>query len=175
MSEPDNFKQLQDGNAFRRRIFRILMDGKILKKLINFQPLLVGSVPLGLNTSESDVDLICSFQELQSYLEHINAAFAHFSGFDIVTSDHYGEETVTASFLYSGLTFEIFAQKIPSREQMAYRLLEIERMLLQKYGPEFRVKILELRLSGMKTENAICKLLGLKGNPYLAILNFESK
>lgn len=49
----------------------------------------------------------------------------------------------------------------------------IEATILNKYGEDFRRKIIELKESGVKTEPAFAQLLELKGNPYEGLLNFK--
>lgn len=175
MSELIDFVQLKLGNSLQRKIFQVLSDDKILDKISLYDPLLVGSIPLELDTKESDVDLICCFTDQNSYMEYMDSSFSTFQGYKMETYDQYGEKTVTVSFLSSGISFEIFAQQIPGRQQMAYRLLLIKKHLLDTHGPKFKTEILKMQQLGMKSEEAICKLLDLKGNPYLALLNLKSK
>lgn len=50
----------------------------------------------------------------------------------------------------------------------------IENEILKQNGLQFKKDIVSLKLKGFKTEPAFAKLLGLKGNPYLALLALES-
>ena len=49
----------------------------------------------------------------------------------------------------------------------------IEHRLLQERGEAFRRAIITLKQRGYKTEPAFAKALGLKGDPYLALLPYE--
>lgn len=49
----------------------------------------------------------------------------------------------------------------------------IEHQILLKRGDDFKQQIIGLKLKGLKTEPAFAKLLGFKGDPYLALLNFS--
>lgn len=49
----------------------------------------------------------------------------------------------------------------------------IEYNLLKTYGDPFRERIIQLKKQGIKTEPAFAQLLGLKGDPYLALLDLE--
>ncbi|MCH5690657.1 DUF4269 domain-containing protein [Niabella sp. W65] len=84
------------------------------------------------------------------------------------------EETVVVNFFADGFEIEIFAQNIPTRQQMAYRHLVIEHELLNQYGEVFRQQVVALKKQGYKTEPAFARLLKLEGDPYQALLRFEA-
>ena len=46
--------------------------------------------------------------------------------------------------------------------------------ILEKEGEEFRKQIINLKEKGWKTEPAFAKLLGLKEDPYLELLNYSA-
>ena len=48
----------------------------------------------------------------------------------------------------------------------------IEHHILQQEGEDFKRKVVALKESGMKTEPAFAQLLGLDGDPYLALLEY---
>ncbi len=48
----------------------------------------------------------------------------------------------------------------------------IEHKLLLERGEEFRLKIVDLKKQGYKTEPAFAMLLGLENDPYNEMLNF---
>jgi hypothetical protein len=58
---------------------------------------------------------------------------------------------------------------------MAWRHLIVERRLLALGGRGFRTAVLALRQRGMKTEPAFAASLGLKGDPYLALLDLREQ
>lgn len=49
----------------------------------------------------------------------------------------------------------------------------IEHQILQSENEDFRLKIIELKKNGYKTEPAFAKLLDLEGNPYHALLAYQ--
>jgi hypothetical protein len=51
----------------------------------------------------------------------------------------------------------------------------IESRILKEKGIDFKEKIIKLKSSGIKTEPAFAKLLGLNGNPYVELLKLYSK
>ena len=83
------------------------------------------------------------------------------------------QETVIASFETAGFKIEIFGQNIPVREQNGYRHMITEYEILQSKGENFRREIIKLKQQGYKTEPAFGLLLGLKGDPYSALLDYK--
>ncbi|MGC3943422.1 MAG: DUF4269 domain-containing protein [Chryseolinea sp.] len=67
----------------------------------------------------------------------------------------------------------MFGQSRPSTEQEAYLHMVNEYQVLQSRGSEFRDEIIRLKKSGLKTEPAFAKALGLTGDPYEAMLRFH--
>ena len=49
----------------------------------------------------------------------------------------------------------------------------VENKILQQHPESFRQKIRDLKLKGLTTEEAFAKELGLQGDPYAGLLNFE--
>jgi hypothetical protein len=70
---------------------------------------------------------------------------------------------------------ELFGQQVPTTKQMAYRHLIVEHNLLLQHGEIFRQLIIELKKQGCKTEPAFAIALGLKGDPYMELLKFETQ
>ena len=62
---------------------------------------------------------------------------------------------------------------MPVEEQNAYRHLNVMSRLSVLGGKEFKYTVRELKQEGLKTEPALAKLLGLRGDPYQAILELE--
>jgi hypothetical protein len=48
-----------------------------------------------------------------------------------------------------------------------------EAEILHYYGQELREKVINLKLSGLKTEPAFCQVLGIAGDPYEELLKFK--
>ena len=49
----------------------------------------------------------------------------------------------------------------------------IEHEILQSKGGIFRLEIIKLKQNGYKTEPAFAFLLGLKGDPYIELLDYK--
>ena len=56
----------------------------------------------------------------------------------------------------------------------AYRPMLVEARVLRLLGEEFMRRVVELKEKGVKTEPAFARLLGLDGDPYIAVLGLEN-
>ncbi|MGV2488720.1 UNVERIFIED_CONTAM: DUF4269 domain-containing protein, partial [Bacillus mycoides] len=57
----DNIEYLQHGNNRQRQAYSILTNNQILSKLKQFDPILVGTIPINIDIENSDLDIICCF------------------------------------------------------------------------------------------------------------------
>ncbi|MCL3782606.1 DUF4269 domain-containing protein [Prolixibacteraceae bacterium JC049] len=172
-----DFKQidyLQTGNAKQRLAYRTLTDNNILDILYEFDPILVGTIPINIDIENSDLDIICYIVDREYFKQHIERNFDHYSEFKIWENNTLQHHAVVASFQTDDFEIEIFGQNVPTSQQNAYRHMIIEHQLLIQNGKEFRNKVIELKQKGMKTEPAFAHILGLEGNPYEALLRLES-
>ena len=83
-------------------------------------------------------------------------------------------DSLVCNFILEEFPIELFAQKVPTKLQNAYLHMIKEYEILEKEGEEFRKQIINLKEKGWKTEPAFAKLLGLKEDPYLELLNYSS-
>jgi Domain of unknown function (DUF4269) len=81
--------------------------------------------------------------------------------------------SVVCTFTFAGWEIEIFGQNVPVAAQYGVRHFKIERRVLALLGPDFRARVIALRMTGLKTEPAFAWLLGLTGDPYDALLELE--
>lgn len=152
-------------------VYKALVNSKVLTDLARFQPLVVGTFPLGLHNEASDIDIVLSHTNLQEIEESVLKYYSHLPGFKMNTSCTLDRDTVTAKFLWEKkIPFGLFAQKTSSFEQNGYRHFSIEERLLKIHGDSFRDKVVALRNKGLKTEPAFAKVLELKGDAYKALL-----
>jgi hypothetical protein len=78
---------------------------------------------------------------------------------------------VVASFEAAGWRIELYGEAIPVEQQRGWRHFAVERRLLALGGSGFRAAVLALRQRGMKTEPAFAAVLGLRGDPYVTLLD----
>lgn len=169
----DNIKYLLYGNDRQRQAYSVLTNNQVFSKLKQFDPILVGTVPIGIDFENSDLDIICCFADKNEFNEAIKANFSNEKNFTIREQLNLDRLAIVANFFLDGFEIEIFGQNIPTKQQFAYRHMLIEYKLLSQYGENFRQKIIELKKQGYKTEPAFAIALGLSGNPYIELLKFE--
>jgi hypothetical protein len=153
--------------------YKELTDLKLFEKLSSYQPVLCGTIPIEIDTDESDLDIICQCIDLDVFTEDIELHFSKKMNFSISRKRIGSQISVVARFLGTNFLIEIFGQNLPIEKQNAYRHMLIEAEILEKEGDNFRKSIIELKKKGMKTEPAFAKLLDLGGDPYLALLKYE--
>lgn len=169
----DNIEYLLHGNDRQRQVYSILTNNQILSKIKQFDPILVGTIPIGIDTENSDLDIICCFADKNEFLQTITDNFRNEKNFTIREQPNFDTIAIITNFFLDGFEIEIFGQNIPTKQQFAYRHMLIEYKLLNQYGENFRQKIFELKKQGYKTEPAFAIALGLSGNPYTELLKFE--
>ena len=128
---------------------------------------------LTINVSNSDLDVLCCAADLELFETLIQESFSEMPDFTMRKGTIREEPFVLCTFQTNYFPIEIFAQHIPSVQQYAFRHLLVEHYLLEKHGPDFKSKIVALKEQGIKTEPAFAQLLGLDGDPYMALLQFE--
>lgn len=170
----DNIVYLQKGNSRQRKAYATLSDKQILSKLKHYDPILVGTIPINLDTENSDLDIICHFVDKQQFHKSITANFSSEKHFTIREHQHSDTVAIVTNFVVDSFEIEIFGQNIPTKQQFAYRHMIVEHNLLKKHGEKLRQQVLELKRQGYKTEPAFGLALGLTGNPYMELLTFEA-
>lgn len=170
----DNIEYLKHGNDRQRAAWAVLSENLIMSKLHSFDPILTGTIPIDIDIEGSDLDIICCWSDKQFFIDSLTRLFEDENGFRIRETCLHGNESVVANFTAGSFEVEVFGQNIPVKEQFAYRHMIVEHKLLSERGETFRQQIRELKRQGCKTEPAFGILLGLKGNPYTALLSFEA-
>lgn len=168
-----NIDYLKSGTARQQKAFEVLNENLILQKLSEFTPVLVGTIPINIAIDSSDLDLACHWKDKNHFIEIIKKNFSEEKDFQIYEREISGLKSVIANFFIADFEIEIFGQNIPVSKQYGFRHMLIEAEILEKYGEDFRRKIIELKQNGIKTEPAFAQLLDLKGDPYEALLNLK--
>ncbi|WP_405270121.1 DUF4269 domain-containing protein [Cellulophaga sp. Ld12] len=164
---------LKSGNERQKLAFSEIKKHKVLEKLKKYHPILTGTIPIEIDVPESDLDIICECQNHSEFKAYLLDQFSQKKDFKLYSIKQNGIESTIAEFKTDNFLFEIFGQNIPTERQDAYRHMIIERNILEEKGFEFKQKVKDLKSSGIKTEPAFAKLLGLKGNPYAELLKLE--
>ncbi|WP_287416517.1 DUF4269 domain-containing protein [Oceanithermus sp.] len=138
-------------------------------------PRLAGTFPLGLDVAGSDLDVVGRTANPERFARRLARAFGGRPGFRIRLRHLDGRPTVVARFREGGFPVEVFAQARPPGRQRAVRHLRVEARLLRVHGEPLRTCVRRLRRSGLKTEPAFARCLGVAGDPYAALLELERR
>lgn len=164
---------LKNGNQKQLQAFEILTRNKILINLAEFDAILVGTIPIDIDIENSDLDIICYWKNKTDFTEKLNSVFEKENDFSIREAIIDNKESIIANFKIDNFEIEVFGQNIPTKDQNGYKHMIIEHEILQSKGKNFRLEIIKLKQNGYKTEPAFAFLLGLKGDPYVELLDYK--
>lgn len=165
---------LNEGNERQKKAYQTLVNNQIFSKLEAHYPILTGTIPINIDIEKSDLDIICYWQDKQQFAATLKKLFKLERNFQIRETLIGSEESIVCNFTADDFEVEIFGQNIATQQQNAYRHMLIEHQILQEKGENFRLQIIDLKRKGLKTEPAFAHLLGLKGNPYEALLQLPT-
>lgn len=168
-----NINYLKIGNEVQQNVFHLLQYHHILEKLDEYKPIVVGTIPIEINIENSDIDIIGESSDFEKAEHHLTEHFSHYLEFKINHQTTNNESCLTCNFNIDSFEVEIYLENKNPTKQNAYRHMLIEAKLLEKFDESFKNKIIKLKKDGYKTEPAFAKLLDLKGNPYLALFEYE--
>ncbi|AWK04522.1 DUF4269 domain-containing protein [Flavobacterium crocinum] len=173
MTDFKNLAYLKTGNQKQQLAFEVLTKYKVLESLADFDPILVGTIPIHIDIENSDLDIICYWKNKLDFIEIVKQLFGKEMNFTIREVLIDDRESVVANFFLDVFEIEIFGQNIPTELQNGYKHMVIENKILLSKDQNFRLEIIRLKEKGIKTEPAFGLLLGLKGNVYQELLDFE--
>ncbi|WP_240837253.1 DUF4269 domain-containing protein [Acidaminobacter sp. JC074] len=133
-----------------------------------YSPVIVGTFPIDIDISSSDIDVIMQSDDLDRLKDKLHSDFSSYEGFELSHKD-----ILVCRFNHLDFQIEIYATKEPVSSLNSYRHLIVEKRLLELYPETFRQAVIDLKMSGVKTEPAFARLLGLEGDPYQALLELE--
>lgn len=165
-----NIEYLKSGSDKQRQIYRILKETNTLFILKDFDPIVVGTIPIGIDIDSSDIDIVCCTDDFDDFRLIVRQNFSQYDSFHDRIKE--SEQAYVANFFYQKQEIEIFAQNIPSHLQNGFRHMIIEDHILRLAGESFRQKIIQLKKQGYKTEPAFGELLNLS-NPYSELLQLQ--
>ncbi|MFQ2825162.1 DUF4269 domain-containing protein [Aeromonas allosaccharophila] len=145
---------------------------------------LVSTLAIGLDRPGSDLDILCQHSDpaafAATFAEQGWQASAKGDNIWLLertfpcldqNSDDSGCDNRIASW-----PLELYVTPAPIETLNGWRHLTLMAALLQRFGDAFYREVLRLRLEqGLKGEAAMCRLLGLAGDPYAALLTLEGR
>ncbi len=170
----DTISYLRSGSAIQQKAYRALSGCRLLEQLCDYTPILAGTIPIDIAVAGSDLDILCCYTDAQTFIADIEDLFSQMPDFRIHDQSDDDPAAIVTGFRLGDFETEIFAHTIPVRQQYGYRHMQIEHALLNLYGESLRQQVITLKEQGIKTEPAFCIALGLSGNPYQTLLQFET-
>ena len=160
------------GNKRQVHCFALLKKYHIMSILVEYSPVVVGTIPINIDIASSDIDIICECKivDFDVLKQLLSDNFGDYEVFCIARSD----ECIVCRFMLENQLIEVYVADIPVYKQNAYRHMLIEHRILNLLGEDFRGQVIERKSEGLKTEPAFAQLLGLVGNPFTELLKLES-
>jgi hypothetical protein len=171
-----NLAYLQAGSPRQQRAYATLVATGLWPRLAEFGPVLAGTVPLNIDTADSDLDVLCEVPAAAQagFGELLRTHYGAQPGFRLARRVVGGHATTVCSFRYAEEEIEVFGQALPTAQQHGWRHLLVECAVLAAGGEPWCAAVRALKQRGLKTEPAFAQLLGLPGDPYAALLALEA-
>lgn len=166
---------LRKGNGIQQKTYACLQDLRILEELKNYHPIVVGTIPINLQTEQSDIDIICEVHDFSEFAQKLLQSYGKKADFQISERIVLNVPRIKANFSHDGLELELFGQPVPTLQQNGFRHMIVEHRLLQMAGENAREDIRLLKKNGIKTEPAFAQYFHLEGDPYEALLDLFYK
>lgn len=145
---------------------------------------LVSTLAIGLDRPGSDLDILCQHADPAEFAATLEAQgwLACAKGDNVWLLERTfscldqscavsGSDKSDASW-----PLELYVTPAPIETINGWRHLTLMAALLERFGDAFYREVLRLRLGeGLKGEAAMCRLLGLAGDPYAALLTLEGR
>jgi predicted metalloenzyme YecM len=158
-----------------KKVYAAIVKSQVLSRCRDFSPLIAGTFPLGIQTENSDVDILLFCDDLEKALLRLKNIYGSFDAFESYKSKLAPSETTygIVRFCLDEVPFELYLENTPTVRQRAYLHFQIEERLLRLGGERLVQTIIDLRKRGMKTEPAFAVALNLQGDPYLKLLEMH--
>ncbi|MFQ3544596.1 DUF4269 domain-containing protein [Halobacillus rhizosphaerae] len=167
----DLLAEMKRGNNKQKAAYLMLAELEIFSQMRSYHPVLCGTIPLGIDVENSDLDIIMEVTDLKEFEQQLRRHYGDQAGFTMKNKMIRGREVVKANFIFQNFEVEIFGQHQPVHKQNAYLHMIIEFELL-KETPALKNKVKDLKKRGYNTESAFCELLGLPGDPFVNLIAF---
>jgi predicted metalloenzyme YecM len=137
-------------------------------------PLVVGTLPLGISVAGSDIDVVMESSDFEHTHGELKKAYGKFDEFELFSSRNDQGGYLCCRFKVHNTQVEFFVQDKHPTLQRGYNHYNIEEQLLKVGSEEFRLKLVEQRKQGIKTEQSYCNVLGISGDPFINLLSWSN-
>ncbi|WP_112182447.1 MULTISPECIES: DUF4269 domain-containing protein [Paraliobacillus] len=162
---------LERGNKKQHLAYEAINSLRIIRNLSEYNPILCGTLPIGIDMEDSDLDIIMKVFDPNKFEKKVKSLYGDKEKFLFKKSVIRNINVSKANFFFQGFEFELFGQPQYVKKQHAYLHMVIEDFLMTNH-PSIKEKVILLKRKGYKTEPAFCEVLGLEGDPYEALINF---
>ncbi|YBZ95750.1 DUF4269 domain-containing protein [Bacillus sp. AK031] len=165
---------MKTGNEKQRMAYKAVGQLGILEELKAYAPIVCGTIPIGIDVENSDLDIIMDVGSTDTFEKDLLSLYKNKQNFRVKRTTIREREVIKANFIYEGFEFELFGQSENVLNQHAYLHMIIEYKLLQRF-PSLKEKVIRLKKNGIKTEPAFCMLLIIEGDPYTGLIQYGIK
>lgn len=169
-----SIEYLINGNPRQQKAYHTISRLNMMEDLREFKPTLCGTIPIGIDIENSDLDIITEVQDLIYFENMLRNLYGLQTNFKISRSMIRDVPCITVNFNFEEFEIEIFGQATPVQNQNAYLHMVIEHLIMEQF-PHIRTEVIHLKKQGYKTEPAFCKVLGLDGDPYDSLIEYGRK
>lgn len=121
-----NISYLKEGNQRQQEAYKALTELLIFDELDVYSPVLTGTIPIGIDIPESDLDIVCQCSDHGEFTNKLTLLYADKDQFDVRVNTWNGLKSTIVSFWFGGFEIEVFGQDCPSQKQNAYKHMLIE-------------------------------------------------
>ncbi len=168
------FEAMKFGSDKQKKAYIAIKELGIMSNLRTYHPVLCGTIPIGIDVEDSDLDIIMEVNKLDEFESQLRTLYGKYEKFKVKRTTIRLKEVVKANFVFNNFEFELFGQNESVHNQNAYLHMIIEYKLMQRF-PELKSKVLGLRKQGHKTEPAFCEILGITEDPYYGLIRYGIK
>ncbi len=168
----ENVSCLQFGNKKQKKVYLAIINLGIMDSLSEFNPTLCGTVPIGIDITGSDLDIIMEVYDSDRFENKVTTLYRDTENFKIKRLLIREVPVVKANFIFDGFEFELFGQPQPIKKQYAYLHMIIENYIIKEF-PNIKTEVISLKKQGFKTEPAFCEVLRLESeDPFESLLEY---
>lgn len=99
----DLFEQMKTGNIQQQKAYSAIIELDILNDLHIYNPVLCGTLPIGIDVKDSDLDIIMEVRELDTFVNELHTLYADKENFTLKRKTIRGKEVVKANFTFHDL------------------------------------------------------------------------